>query len=604
MRHIHTGATIRQTVICLVIAMASLSVSTGTAAPIPTRIVKHAGGWQLERNGKPFVIKGAGGSGDLARLAACGANSIRTWGADDLESVLDEAHKLGLAVTIGIWLGHERHGFDYTDADAVSKQEQDAREAILRYKDHPALLMWGIGNEMEGYEDGGNPGIWMAVNRIAGIAKELDPNHPTMTVSTEIGGKRVGSLHRFCPNIDIMGINSYGGAPSIPERYRKAGGTKPYVVTEYGPPGVWEVGRNELGAPVELTSTAKAESYARAYRALHTDKAMCLGSYAFTWGSKQEATATWFGLLLPDGSKLGAVDALTQLWSGRAPANCCPRITELKLLTPSLAAPGSTLKAALKAGDPDGDPIAVTWILQRDVENYTTGGDHQAAPPTYPEAIVRGDLTGVEMQLPPDGGLFRVYAYLRDGKRGAAVGNLPLRIDAPEKRPPAIKATIPLSVYSGATAPLPYLPSGWMGNIEAIKAELDCTTSPHSGSTCVRVTYGANDGWGGIVWQHPDGDWGDRAGGFDLSGARALSIWARGEKGGEKVTFELGLIGRDKPYYDTAKGKIEALLTTEWQEFKIDVSHSDLSRIKTGFAWIVAGQGKPITFFLDDIRYH
>ncbi len=168
-------------------------------------------------------------------LAACGANSLRTWGADELEPILDRAHALGLTVTVGIWLGHERHGFDYTDADAVMKQEDDARAAILRYRNHPAVLMWGIGNEMEGYEEGANPAIWMAVDRIAAIAKELDPSHPTMTVMTELGGKRVPCVHRFCPNIDVVGINSYGGAPSIPERYRKAGGTKPYVVTEYGP---------------------------------------------------------------------------------------------------------------------------------------------------------------------------------------------------------------------------------------------------------------------------------------------------------------------------------------------------------------------------------
>jgi hypothetical protein len=45
-----------------------------------------------------------------------GANSFRTWGADNLEAQLDEAHRLGLAVTVGIWLGHERHGFNYNNA--------------------------------------------------------------------------------------------------------------------------------------------------------------------------------------------------------------------------------------------------------------------------------------------------------------------------------------------------------------------------------------------------------------------------------------------------------------------------------------------------------
>ena len=80
------------------------------------------------------------------------------------------------------------------------------------------MLLWGIGNEMEGFGDGDDPAIWAAVNDIAAMVKELDPNHPTMTVTAEIGGGRIDGLHERSPAIDIHGINSYGGAPSLPER--------------------------------------------------------------------------------------------------------------------------------------------------------------------------------------------------------------------------------------------------------------------------------------------------------------------------------------------------------------------------------------------------
>ena len=78
--------------------------------------------------------------------------------------------------------------------------------------------MWGIGNEMEGYKNGDNQAIWKAVNDIAAMAKQIDPNHPTMTVVAEIGGARVKCIHELCPAIDIVGINSYGGCASIPKR--------------------------------------------------------------------------------------------------------------------------------------------------------------------------------------------------------------------------------------------------------------------------------------------------------------------------------------------------------------------------------------------------
>ena len=62
----------------------------------------------------------------MEALAAAGANSVRTWSTDGAGDILDEAPRHGLTVTVGIWLGHERHGFDYGNAEAV------ARDTVLR----------------------------------------------------------------------------------------------------------------------------------------------------------------------------------------------------------------------------------------------------------------------------------------------------------------------------------------------------------------------------------------------------------------------------------------------------------------------------------------
>jgi hypothetical protein len=39
-------------------------------------------------------------------------------------------------------------------------------------------------------------------------------------------------------------------------------------------------------------------------------------------------------------------------------------------------------------------------------------------------------------------------------------------------------------------------------------------------------------GWMVIYWQQPPNNLGDRKGGYDLTGAKQLSFWARGEVGG------------------------------------------------------------------------
>src|SRR5262249_5973026 len=142
----------------------------------------------------------------------------------------------------------------------------------------------------------------------------------------------------------------YGGLPSLPERYRKAGGVKPYVVTEFGPPGAWETKKNRWGAVPELTSNAKARFYKDGYRrGIERAKGLCLGSYAFTWGHKQEGTATWFGMLLPGGTRLAAVDAMTEVWTGKPPAHPCPVIESLRLQGPDEVKPGAKVKAILTA---------------------------------------------------------------------------------------------------------------------------------------------------------------------------------------------------------------------------------------------------------------
>ena len=571
--------------------------------PIPVKVVKQGDSWRLLRGGQPYVVRGAGGDASLALLAASGANSIRTWDVEGVGPRLDEAHRLGLTVTVGFWLGHERHGFDYGDPAQVAAQYERVRAGITKYRDHPAVLAWAIGNEMEGFEAGGNPRIWAAVDSAAALAHALDPNHPTLTVTADIGGKRVESVHRLCPSIDLMGINSYGGAPSIPARYRAAGGTKPYMVTEYGPPGTWEIGRNAWGAAEELSSTAKAERYAGAYRLLAADSALCMGSYAFTWGAKQEATSTWYGMLLPDGTRLGAVDRMTEEWSGRSRANLCPVVDSLVIEGSGDAAPGALLRARLALRDPEGDSLRVEWMLRGDALSYETGGDVRPAPRVHPEGILRADARGAELRMPRRPGKYRLSVVVRDGNGGGAIANVPLRVKgAPADEPLADAVDLPFVVL-GDGAITAYAPSGWMGDHTALRMDAQSREQPHSGATCTKFTYSRLEGWTGVAWQDPANDWGDRAGGYELSGATKLSFWVRGASGGERVKFGFGMIGDDKKFFDTAKGGREVVLTTEWKRVELNLKGKSLRRIKTGFWWSLGGQGAPVTFWLDDVRY-
>ena len=569
------------------------------AEAIPVELRETENGWQLLRDGEPYFIRGAGGTHSLQQLADAGANSIRTWGADDIDELLDEAHSLGLSVTVGIWLGHERHGFDYNDTAQVAEQLEKARQAVLRYKDHPAVLLWGIGNEMEGFESGDDPVIWAAVNDVAAMVKELDPSHPTMTVTAELGGGRIESLHKHSPAIDIHGINSYGGAPSLAGRLEAGGGTKPYVVTEFGPPGSWEVAKTPWGAPVELTSTEKAASYRRAYeQAVANESGRALGSYAFTWGSKMEATATWFGMFLADGSRLGAVDAMTEMWSGRAPANLAPTIKPLTIDTESEVDPGDIINARAIIADPEGGPIRVQWFLRPESGDYLTGGDFRANMPDIENAVLDGRLDGARVRMPAEPGAYRLFLFAYDDAGNAATANFPLLVKG------EVRTRLPVSVYEDSFEAMPWAPSGWMGSTEFLTVDGSYAEDPQDGAASIRMRYEGKYGWVGVAWQNPPNNWGDMEGGFDLTGATELELWARGEYGGEKISIGVGLLGTDTANPDSAKTKVDNIvLTREWQRYGVPLKKVDLSSIKTGFVVTLTGRATPVTVYLDNIRF-
>lgn len=573
-------------------------MAAAAAQPVPVEVRETETGWQLFRGGEPYLVKGGGGQDNLDLLAAAGANSMRTWGVDGLGEILDRAHEQGLTVAAGIWLGHERHGFDYRDPAQVGAQFEMAKKAVMAHKDHPALLVWGVGNEMEGFKEGNDPVIWKAVNDIAQMIKDLDPNHPTMTTTAEIGGGRVPSINAFCPAIDIHGINAYGGGPSIAERYRDAGGTKPIILTEFGPPGSWEMPKKAWGAPPEMTSTQKADYYRKTYESTVLGApGLTLGSYAFTWGFKMEGTATWFGMFLPDGSRLATVDTMTELWSGKAPDNLSPRIEPLELVGEETRAAGEAIDVKLTVADPEGGDLKVTWALRRESGEYATGGDSRPMIPDIEGAILSGDTTGAKVQLPLAPGPYRLFAYVYDNAGRAATANVPLFVEG------EMRALLPFPVYEDSFEGMPWVPSGWMNEPKYITLvgnhEKDC----YKGK-CIQVNYTKTDSWAGIAWQDPPQNWGDMDGGHDLRGATELEVWARGEKGGEGVTFSVGLLGDDAAYPDSDKvAKPTVYLTKKWKRYRIKLKKADLSSLKTGFVVTWTADGRPVRFFLDEIRF-
>lgn len=105
-----------------------------------------------------FTIKGAGSERHIETAAAHGANTIRTWavrGDGGSLKMLDKAHRLGLKVILGVWMPplpadteKPRKGIKikYNYAKRRDSNVQKMQRLLDLYDDHPALLIWGLGN--------------------------------------------------------------------------------------------------------------------------------------------------------------------------------------------------------------------------------------------------------------------------------------------------------------------------------------------------------------------------------------------------------------------------------------------------------------------------
>ena len=396
-------------------------------------VLSKDGKWSLLVDGQPHYINGAGGDDYLDILTAAGGNTIRTWGTENAQYILDEAQKRGLKVMLGLWVQHERHGFDYNNKVKVKSQLDNFRKEVNKYKNHPSLLIWGIGNEYElNYT---NTKVWAAVNDIAKMIHEEDLNHPTSTVTAGTNAEKLKFVMEQLPEIDIYGINTYADVSNVKTVLKEGGFKKPYMITEWGPTGHWECTKTKWSSSVEQTSTEKAESYLSRFNdAINSQRDQCIGSFAFLWGQKQEYTSTWYGLFTDKGMPTEAIDELQYCWSGNYPENRSPRIDSVlfngnKVFLNSISDAGEKNIIKLFASDTNDDKLNYNWELYPESSDLKTGGDAEDKPPMVTGKIKGGKTPSIVMKSPMNEGRYRLFVFVNDGEKTAYM-NIPFYVQS------------------------------------------------------------------------------------------------------------------------------------------------------------------------------
>lgn len=397
-------------------------------APAKVETTRINGKWRLLVDGKELFIKGAACNNFYAEAADFGANVIRTYGVSDKsKAILDAAYEKGLYVNFGLYVRRETDGFDYNNTAAVKAQFDEMKAAVERFKDHPALLLWSIGNEAEASYT--NLKLWDAINDIAKMIHETDPNHPTTTTLASSNVNHIKNIIEKAPHIDILSVNTY--APNLPGvlgNLQSAGWNKPYMITEFGPRGTWQMNPEPArilpwGALVEQTSSEKEAIYLEAYQnniALNKDNG-CIGSFVFLWGYQTHGEVlTWYGLFDKKGYTFPAVDAMQYAWTGSYPTNRAPVIaTRNDILMNGKKAeeaikvtPSSLNEAKVTATDPDGDALTYEWMIMKE----KTASSDGSLPDGITGLIDDNTQKDITFKAPSQAGGYRLIVFVRDVK--------------------------------------------------------------------------------------------------------------------------------------------------------------------------------------------
>ncbi len=396
---------------------------------------------RLERF-ESFQIRGVCNDRDLQSLVGTGVNTVRGYSIRDPKVTLEKldlARQLGLKLIISEAMNHQgtnkrKDGttfeYDYhTSGDDLVARFAQKVEAI---GDHPAILMWGLGNEVRLEEP-----YLRTVNRMSLAIHERYPNHLTSLTIVNAKQEKIELVKKFAPDIDVLGVQSYSiGAVRKAVKNAEEFWGKPFYMSEFSTNGPWHVPLSEWGLALDEPVSKKVSDLKECYEAIDSSP-LCLGSTVFVWGHSTTYRPSYFSLLLdpnPDGPdpsrtsfahmyRTPQAEVMIERFTGQPiVGNRAPVLTRLQFDNGKgerIARPGESMRIEFSAEDPDGDSIEfITWIQDSSVRPTKT----VSGP--FPQASSQHAL----VPAPMNPGQYILVVYAVDQKRGGSVTTLVVKV--------------------------------------------------------------------------------------------------------------------------------------------------------------------------------
>ncbi len=170
-----------------------------------------------DRLDKGWALTAEDHAEDMAMIAEMGANSVRQAHYQHADEWSDEADRAGMVVWAELpYVGAPSLSGGMGSHELWANAEQQLRELIRQNYNHPSIVMWSIGNEVDSAKAFGatkeTPSPVDLLQRLEDVAKQEDPYRPTVFAdfSEDFGpfGKRRQDLTGVA---DLIGYNRYPG---------------------------------------------------------------------------------------------------------------------------------------------------------------------------------------------------------------------------------------------------------------------------------------------------------------------------------------------------------------------------------------------------------
>ncbi|MBN2144829.1 MAG: hypothetical protein JW774_09425 [Candidatus Aureabacteria bacterium] len=421
--------------ICLFVGVCLVMNSSVFASEC--RIKGEEGKWFLEVDQKPFELKGAGcgmatgedGCDYFALAEEMGANTVRTWGIDQgNKTYLDEAEKHHLKVDAGIWFPHcnkqrKQKVFSYiNNTERLNSLEKETLDYVNKYKSHPAVIMWNLGNEVLFFtnEEEEKIAFCRFLENMVQKVKQADPDHPVLY--TCAGSANMAYLKKYAPGLDMIGFNTYGGVEYLHEEWKRLEFSIPYLITEFGPTGPWDCPKDQFDKSIDQADYEKSFAYQLILEEAEQFKGSCLGLFAFHLGDTTQESLSWWNLTWGK-HKRESFYTIQKFYTGRECKNKPPICTQVEL-NKYLVKPGERMTAMITARDPGKARLSYDIRVSTAYENILEYKPNTIIPlKTTPRA------NKVEFEAPRKPDTYKVHALVFDKTGNVAIRTVSFRVE-------------------------------------------------------------------------------------------------------------------------------------------------------------------------------